>query len=187
MSRVRICCPNKGSIATETVQWLMRAFVQLAPNVEVDMTPCTYPLQHARNAQREAFLTSRCTHMFLLDSGKVPQEGTIQRLLAHDLSIVAAPHPTRKGDEVGLMVLDRAGSEYVQHWPLDGMQGPDVVVGCGGMLLRRDVVEAVGPWHCEYDAIGFLVRSEDFCFCDDAHRFGYEVWADCELVQVHHD
>lgn len=185
MARVRICCPNKGSIATPTVQWLMRAFVQLAPDVEADITTCMYPLQHARNVQREAFLASRCTHMFLLDSGKVPREGTIQRLLSHDLPIVAAPHPTTIGTETGLMVLDRAGNEYIQHWPWVGMQGPDVVVGAGGMLLRRDVVEAVGPWRCEYDATGFLCRSEDFDFCDRAHALGYEVWADCDWEQIH--
>ena len=51
--------------------------------------------------------------------------------------------------------------------------------------VYRDVVEAVGPWHCEYDVTGFLVRSEDFDFCDRAHALGYEIWADCDLEQVH--
>lgn len=165
--------------------WAIRALIQLAPNVELDIKRCTFPLQHARNVQREAFLASRCTHMFLLDSGKVPVEGTIQRLLSHNLPIVAAPHPTTIGDETGLMVLDRAGSEYIQHHPLVGMQGPDVVVGCGGMLLHRDVVEAVGPFFCRYNEVGFLARTEDFDFCDRAHALGYEVWADCEIAQVH--
>jgi len=168
------------------MQWLLGAFVRLAPNVEVDIAPCTYPLEHARNVQREAFLASRCTHMFLLDSGKIPQPFTIQRLLYYDLPIVTAPHPTQKGHEIGPMVLDRDGNgAYVQHRPWTGMQGPDVVVGCGGMLLRRDAVEAVGPWRCEYDERGFLIRSEDFDFCDRAHTLGYEVWADFDLMQEH--
>jgi GT2 family glycosyltransferase len=124
--------------------------------------------------------------MFLLDSGKIPQPYTIQKLLRYNLPIVAAPHPAQKGNETGPMVLDRDGKgAYVQHYPWTGMQGPDVVVGCGGMLLRRDVVEAVGPWHCEYNEQGLLIRSEDFDFCDRAHALGYEVWADFDLMQEH--
>jgi len=186
-AKVYIACPNKGSINTYTMQWALEAFVQLAPNVRLDISSCTAPLQQARCIQREAFLATLCTHMFLLDSGKIPQPYTIQKLLAHDKDIVAAPHPTRKGDEVGLMVLDRVGNEYMQHYPWTGLQGPNVVVGCGGMLIKREVLEKVGPFFCRYDAVGFLTKTEDFDYCDRAHALGYEVWVDFDLIQVHYE
>jgi len=151
--------------------------------VHIVSTPL--PLEHARNEQVQRFLASKCTHLFLLDSDCVPQDRTIQKLLAYDMPIIAAPHPTRKGGEIGLMVLDRQGDTYVQHRSLTGLQGPDVVVGCAGLLIRRDVLEVLGPFRFLYDECGKLIKGEDFDFCDRAHDAGYEVWAQCDLRQRH--
>jgi len=183
--KVYIACPNKGSIDAHTVLWLSHAIAQLSNSLVVDCLPSPYPLQQVRSMQRERFLKSDCTHMFLLDSGKVPQDHTIQKLLEHDKDIVAAPHPTRIGYEVGPMVLDRVGSEYMQHYPWKGMQGPNVVVGCGGMLIKREVLEKVGPFFCRYDDAGYVIKTEDFDYCDRAHKLGFEVWADFNLIQEH--
>jgi hypothetical protein len=189
MNRVCISIATKQNVNAQTVLWLLRAFVQLAPEVEVQIIANSMPLQHARCEQVQRFLATRCTHLFLLDSDCVPQEQTLQKLLAYDLDIVSAPHPAVKGKELGLMVLDRKedGSGYVQHHPLEGLQGPDVVVGCAGLLIKRSVFDAVNdPWFaCRYNEQGFLIRTEDFDFCDRAHAAGFAVWADCNLAQNH--
>lgn len=184
-ARVYIAVANKGSIRAETARWALRAFTELAPNVVVQMDPIRQTLQHARSVHRKLFLRTQCTHMFLLDSDCEPQPRTIQKLLAYGFPFIAAPHRTIKGDELGLMVLDRSPEGYVQHHPMTGLQGPDVVVGCAGMLLRRDVLEHVGPFFCRYDKWGRLEKTEDFDYCDRAHDMGYEVWAACDLVQLH--
>jgi len=171
-----------------TVEWLLRAFTQLAPDVEVQIVRTPNPLQHARCEQVRRFLATDCSHMFLLDSDCVPQDRTIQKLLVHKQLIVSAPHPSMKGNEIGLMVLDRDGKgAYVQHRPLVGLQGPNVVVGCAGLLIHRTVFDIIhDPWfQCVYDEQGFIVRTEDFDFCDRAHAAGLDVWADCNLVQQH--
>lgn len=186
--RVCISTPTRGWIRAETADWRDRAFVQLAPHVELQTVLDTRPLQHARCVQVVWFLASSCTHIFLLDADCEPQDRTIQKLLAHDLPFVAAPHSTVKGHEVGLMVLDRDGKgAYVQHKPLTGLQGPNVVVGCAGMLIRRDVFEELGPpwFRCVYDERGLLVKTEDFELCDRAYEAGIGVWADCDLFQTH--
>lgn len=185
--RICISTPTKGSIRAETSEWRLRAFAQLAPNVEVQTVITPKPLEHARNEQVHRFLASNCTHLFLLDADCVPQEQTIQRLLAYGLPIIAAPHPTTVKGETGLMVVDRAGDRYAQHHPLVGLQGPDVVVGGSGLLIHRSVFEKLSmPWfRCLYDERGLLVKSEDFYFCDKAHKAGYEIWADCDLPQRH--
>jgi len=188
MARVCISVATKGHMHAATVEWLLRAFAQLAPDVEVHIVRNSNPLQHARCEQVRRFLASECSHMFILDSDCVPQEGTIQKLLSRNELIIAAPHPTVKGNEIGLMVLDRDGAgAYVQHRPLVGLQGPDVVVGCAGLLIHRAVFDIIhDPWfQCVYDEQGFLIRTEDFDFCDRAHAAGLEVWADCDLMQTH--
>lgn len=184
-ANVFIAVANKGVIRAETYMWSLGAFAQLAPNVTVCADPMGQTLQHVRSVHREIFLRSQCTHMFILDSDCVPQFRTIQKLLVYDLPFVAAPHRSVKGNEVGMMVLDRSKDGYVQHLPTTGLQGPNVVVGCAGMLLRRDVLERVGPFFCRYDSAGELVKTEDFDYCDRAHDMGYEIWAACDLVQQH--
>lgn len=189
MSSHRVCIstPTTGWIRAETSEWRLKAFVQLAPNVEVHAVLTPKPLEHARNEQVHRFMASNCTDLFLLDADCVPKEQTIQRLLAYGLPIIAAPHPTMVKGEVGLMVVDRVEDGYVQHHPMHGLQGPNVVVGGSGLLIKRSVFEKLAmPWFkCLYDARGLLARSEDFYFCEKAHEAGYEIWADCDLPQQH--
>jgi GT2 family glycosyltransferase len=187
---VCISIVTKRDIYAGTARWLLRTFVDIAPNVEVHIIDDPRPLQHARCLQVQRFLASECTHLFLLDSDCVPKFDTIKRLLAHKLPIVSAPHPALKGDEFGFMVLDRNpnGPGYIQHTNLDGLQGPDVVVGCAGMMIHRDVFKTIStPWFaCEYDENGFITKTEDFYFCEKAHASGIGVWADCTLFQRHY-
>ena len=66
--KVCISIPTKGTNRAETTEWLLRAFVELAPGVEVQIVNDDRPLQHARNVQAQRFLASACTHLFFLDS-----------------------------------------------------------------------------------------------------------------------
>lgn len=186
-ARVCISTPTKGSIRAETADWRLQAFVQLAPEVEVQTVVTAKPLEHARNEQVERFLASRCTHLFLLDADCLPQERTVQKLLAHDMPIIAAPHPALVEGEIGLMVVDKVAGGYIQHRPFTGLQKCDAV-GCAGLLIQRGVFERLSrPWfRCLYDKAGFLRLSEDFYFCEMASLAGYEVWAQCDLEQRHY-
>jgi len=192
MHKVAIATVTKGSIDAKTAAWRERTLAQMYPNAVGLWTISGTTLQAARCLQVDTFMASDCTHIFLLDSDVIPQERTIEKLLAYDMPFIAAPHVAIKGDEVGVMVLDRDGKgAYKQHnpWrPGSGLQGPNVVVGCAGMLIRRDVFEKVGkPWfRCIYDEYtGALLKTEDFDFCDRMHDKGLEVWAMCDLVINH--
>jgi hypothetical protein len=158
-----------------------------------DLKPEAETLQHARNAQVWRFLETDCTHFFILDSDCRPQDGTIKKLTDYNLPIVSAPHPGAKpgpnGIEIALMVLDRTEEErvYRSHLPLKGLVGPDVVVGCAGMMIQRQVFEKMKPpWFTFlYDERGLLKSGEDFQFCEKAHALGIPVWADCDWRQWH--
>ena len=171
----------------ETANWRLQTYEQLRPNVEIQTVVTPKPLQHARSEQVRLFLASRCTNIYILDSDCVPQDRTIQRLLAHGLPFVVAPHRANLGGRFVTMVLDRDGAKYKPHKPLVGLQGPDVVVGCAGMLIHRSVFEKLGPpwFRCTYDEWGMLIDNEDFDLCNRWHAIGGEVWADCDLVQKH--
>ena len=186
MTKVCISIPTTGSVRAETMEWTLRAFVDLAPDVEVQIVNDNVPLEGARNIQAQRFLASKCSHLFLLDADCVPQQGTIQRLLAYDLPIVSAPHPTRKGAERVLMALVAHEDGYKEHLPRLGLQMVDAVGG-SGLLIERSVFEKLPrPWfRCLYDDDGVLHRAEDFYFCERAKEGGYDIWADYALVQEH--
>lgn len=185
-NRTCISVVTKGSIRAETTEWLLRAFVQLAPNVEVQIVNDPRPLEHARNLQVHRFLSSACTHLFLLDSDCIPPDRTVEKLLSLDLPIVTAPHLTEVKGEVGPMVVDRAPGGYVQHRPFVGLQKVDACGG-SGLLITREVLEKLGPpwFRFVYGEDGLLRQGEDFYFCERAYEAGYEIWADCDLIQTH--
>ena len=191
MPKVLISTPTKKNINARTADWRLREVMRLVQqpgiDVAVDTVITRKPLQHARNMQVWRFLETNCTHLFLLDSDCVPQENTIARLLAYDMPIISAPHESEINGEKGLMVVDRVKDGYAQHHPVEGLQGPDVRVGGGGLLMARDVFEALEPpWFvCEYNNRGELTLSEDFYFCEQALAAGYEIWAQCDLAQQH--
>jgi len=189
---VLVSTPTKGNIRAETADWRTKEIIMLLqdPNIGVafDTVITRLPLMHARNMQVWRFLETDCTHLFLLDADCVPQPGTVQMLLAYDLPIISAPHESKINGEMGLMVVDPApGGGYTQHHPLRGLQGPDVRVGSGGLLIAREVFEKLGPpWFVfEYNKQGLLTRSGDFHFCEAALEAGYEIWAQCDLWQRH--
>jgi GT2 family glycosyltransferase len=173
-------------LRAETVEWILQTYTEMAPGVEVHIVNTPLPLPHARNMQVHRFLKSSCTHLFTLDSDCIPKPGTIQKLLARDLPVVVAPHATVVGEEVGVMALDRVPDGYRQHRPMSGFQKCDAVGG-SGILVRREVLEELGPpWFMfEYDQNGLLSKGEDFYFSDRLKAAGYEIWVDFALTQRH--
>ncbi len=182
-NRVLISVATKGTIRAETSAWIVRACAE--PTVGYDPVIDPRPLEHVRNLQVHRFLATDFTHLFFLDSDCLPPDRVIEKLLSLDLPIVTAPHLTAKGDEVGPMVVDRVTNGYIQHQPIVGLQKCDAVGG-SGLLIRREVFEKLGPpwFRFLYNEDGYLVKGEDFYFCERAVEAGYEIWADCDLLQV---
>lgn len=120
--------------------------------------------------------------VFFLDDDHVFQGDLLMRLLDHDKPVVGALYLRRNHpfspcafshrDEEGLYAaidlstLPREGLLQVQ------------AVGTSGMLIRREVLEAVGdPWF-SYGMHGEMNASEDINFCEKVRAAGFEVYVD---------
>lgn len=189
--KVAIGTPTRGEMRAETVMWLIRTLGMMGGSAFWLPIVEQKPVEHNRNRMVSEFLKTDATHLFFLDSDNVPHPDTLPRLLSHDLPFVAAPSEQWKDGEHGVLVLDhvRELDAYKQHHPFQpgsGLQRCDAVGGAG-MMIRRDVLERMqAPWfRMVYDDMGLLVKGEDFEFCDRLRRDGYELYADCDIIQKH--
>ena len=183
--RVCVSQPTVGNVRIESERSLLRMFVEMYPNIET--TPLAPKdmgcLDAVRNEEVIYFLErTECTHLFHLDADCVTPPNVLKRLLAHDLPIIAAPHLALTDGHVGLMVA----GEGFESKALTGLVEAEKV-GCGGLLIRRDVFEKIEPpWFLyEKDERGCRKGGEDFYFCKKARAAGYKIYADCDLWQDH--
>jgi hypothetical protein len=193
-AKVCISLVTRGWMRVETALWILAAYTQLAPSVEVQYVVGFPLVDHMRNLQVKRFLEETdCSHLFILDSDCVPQPGTIQKLLEFDLPIIASPYFIYQNNQIVPMVRDKNTDQgenqnepYRQHKPLVGLQQCDAV-GTSGLLIKREVFETIPPpyFRFRYDDDGFITRSEDVYFCEKAKAAGYKIYAYCDLVQTH--
>lgn len=183
-AKVWVSIPTKGSLRAETVLWILSQ-----PDIGVDIVQTRLPLEHARNLAVSRFLNgpAEWTHFYTLDSDCIPADGTLERLLQHNLPFISSPHACIIEGEKGYMAVDEIEpGRYKQHHPMRGLQRCDAVGG-SGLLVRRDVLERIEPpwFKFEYDGNGLLVGGEDFYFCRKLREAGYLVVADFDVPQQH--
>lgn len=193
---VLVSIPTKEWIHAATMGWVLNAIqdatkVGYVMGVHILCSP--YPLEHQRNNQIFDFLSGDdYTHLFLLDSDNVPQRGTVEKFLDYDLDVVHA---------VGAAFIDgkqiiTAGWETKKpniyfrlgsnHENAKGLQKVDGV-GASGVLIKRHVLEALKyPYFkVKYNKKGDLVLGEDYYFCKQIKKAGFDIWADFDMQMQH--
>jgi hypothetical protein len=116
------------------------------------------------------------------------------RLLEHNLDIVA-PLCTRRSPPFGLVAFDQDSDEKDEYGrslmhslqyediPDEGGLLEVVATGSAGMLIRRGVLDALGPpWFQNTDG---LSTDEDVNFCRRARELGYQIWLDTDTPIGH--
>jgi hypothetical protein len=134
------------------------------------------------NLRNQAVTLARAvgaSHLLFIDADmRFPAE-TADRLLAANQDIVAANYVQRTLPE--WCVARRDG----QPVPSQGRTGLEAVdaVGCGVMLIRTAVFEAIpSPWFST-PWLGGAHQGEDVYFCQQARVAGLAVWIDHDLSQ----
>ena len=139
----------------------------------------------ARNTLVEMTLRGDYTHLWFMDDDHAFPPHLLKMLLRHDKPLVSplclariAPFPL-----VTYAGMLEDGSRYL---PIDLSQHNQTglvelaAAGCAGMLIRRDVLEAIeAPW------FEYTDRSEDIVFCEKAKAAGFPLYADLEARLGH--
>lgn len=172
--------PTQGTIATDTVSSILGVMEheRHGSTVRVQWKPwsCTF-LPQARTQLVQHAMLQQATHLLFIDGDMVFPPDSLERLLAHRLSVVGANYrrrtslehrftATRKQHEV--TSVGRTGIEPVDY------------VGLGVCLIDLTLfrLSCVAEWFP-----GSLFVGEDAAFCAFVHRQGHMCWIDHDLSQ----
>jgi hypothetical protein len=140
-------------------------------------------IQKVRNISCKAALDGGASHLAFIDDDMILEpEDIFERLLAHDKDIVS-PLFFRSDDNFDPLVFHLNGDgepHPILDYPKNTLFEVTGGVGTGMMLIKREVLEALGdPWFY------FPERSSitmDLDFCLRAIRKGFKVWCDTSLI-----
>lgn len=143
----------------------------------------------ARNALAQIVLDEGRDWLWFMDDDHVFAPSMLTRLLSHGLPLVTPICLTRQAPFRPVQFSEKLteGDKVYLPVPLDAMRGdgPPLVEleagGCAGMLIRREVLEAIEPPWFEY-----ADRSEDIIFCEKAKAAGFGLVCDlsCRLGHI---
>lgn len=141
----------------------------------------------ARNALCRLLLEEDYEYLWFMDDDHAFAPSLLTKLLAHDEALVTPICLTRVHPFKPVQYTERDESGEYQYLPIQLENSPDNGLveiqagGCAGMLIRRDVIEAIEPPWFEY-----ADRSEDIIFCEKAKAAGFKLHADlsCRLGHI---
>ena len=126
-----------------------------------------------------------CTHILFVDSDMTFPQDMIERLLAHDLDIVATNCARRRLPTGPTAQRYDENGERVLVYTMPESTGIEEVgsIGMGVMLIKRKVFEALSePWFetpWRNDKRGYV--GEDVFFCRKAQAAGFKIWIDHDV------
>lgn len=131
----------------------------------------------ARNSLVRMVLESEAEWLWFMDDDHAFPPNLLLRLLQHDVPLVTPICLTRIYPFPPVSYAEKIGENVylpipLQDQPTDGLIEIQAG-GCAGMLIRREVLEAVDPPWFEYTD-----RSEDVIFCEKTKAAGFPIYAD---------
>lgn len=183
-----VAIPNLGFIHARLALLLARWMVSAKYDLKYYLPENVRPHHRARNLCHREFLRSGMSHLLFIDSDTIPPVDIIDRLLSHDVPVVAAVvQAWKEGGPVPMALRwDEQKGGYSPHYG-KGLEAVDVcTLAC--TLIKREVMESAsagvfkfaddGDW----DIAGF---GEDFVFCLAVQGMGYKMYADYDILCSH--
>lgn len=180
--KVSICVPSRDTVHAAFAFDLVK-LVQYCQLVGIDITPhfCIGTLiVNQRDQLAEMALQAESTHILWLDSDMMFSPDTVQRLLAHDVPIVAGNYVTRQYPHktVAYTQMHNWRSYVINDGRKDVISVAAVGMGC--MLVNTDVIKKMSMprFQTTYIAETQDHMGEDFYFCHQAKKLGYDILID---------
>lgn len=140
----------------------------------------------ARNTLARMALDQGADWLWFMDDDHAFAPGMLEQLLAHRVPLVTPVCLTRVAPFMPVQYTEKLPDREHGYLPIPLVQYPDGGLvkleagGCAGMLIRREVLEAIEPPWFEYTD-----RSEDIIFCEKAKAAGFEIYCDLDARLGH--
>lgn len=198
---VMIAVPNLGTmhvkLVTLIIKW-MNDNQGAWSRISLIAPSGLIPHDTARNFCVKEFLKTDFTHLFFIDSDVVPPYNALRQLLSHEKQAITGLYPSVRNDRrqqkemkiynVFRHEIDEESGELVFR-NVYGV-GVEDIESCGGgcLLIRRDVLEKMdGNWfRFQYWPDGLVKYGEDIDFCNNLQKLGVKLYADFDVICVHH-
>lgn len=129
------------------------------------------------------------THVYNLDADVLPPPGTLQRLLDHDMPIVAGVYPTHTNDKDTWSVKLNGSGWCPRSSVVPSKLCEATVIGGSTVLIKREVLEKMDPpwFRASYGPNGDYVEKEDEYFSRIARAAGYKLMVDWTIICKHYN
>lgn len=130
-------------------------------------------------------MREKCTHVLFIDSDMRFPHDMIERLLQHDLDIVATNCARRRMPTGPTAQIYKENGERELVYTMPETTGLQEVgsVGMGVMLIKANVFAKLAePWFetpWRHDKRGYI--GEDVFFCKKAREAGFKIWIDHDV------
>jgi len=130
-------------------------------------------------------MREKCTHVLFIDSDMRFPQDMIERLLVHDLDIVATNCARRRMPTGPTAQIYKENGERELVYTMPESTGLQEVgsVGMGVMLIKANVFATLSePWFetpWRHDKRGYI--GEDVFFCKKAREAGFKIWIDHDV------
>jgi hypothetical protein len=130
-------------------------------------------------------MREKCTHVLFIDSDMRFPQDMIERLLQHDVDIVATNCARRRMPTGPTAQLYKENGERELVYTMPETTGLQEVgsVGMGVMLIKANVFAKLAePWFetpWRHDKRGYI--GEDVFFCKKAREAGFKIWIDHDV------
>jgi hypothetical protein len=130
-------------------------------------------------------MREKCTHVLFIDSDMRFPQNMIERLLQHDVDIVATNCARRRMPTGPTAQLYKENGERELVYTMPETTGLQEVgsVGMGVMLIKANVFAKLAePWFetpWRHDKRGYI--GEDVFFCKKAREAGFKIWIDHDV------
>lgn len=137
-----------------------------------------------RNRIVKSALSLGCTHIFFVDDDLLVDEGTLQKLYAHNLDVVGGWYVKKTPvPESATLVSDGTGSMHGVPLDCTGLIEVDWSLAAGLTLVKTEVFKKIPyPWYLTTQQ-----GTEDTYFCARLREVGLKAYLDTSIKAVHVD
>lgn len=160
---------------------------------------CSTLIENARNSCVRAFLKSDKKYLAFVDSDMIPYNESLEQLMKHGRSIISGLHHAvysydrnTKAPTIGtssFISMNKKADGQIERTLVQATTGMHKVQGASTafLIISRKVFENwKSPWFkmdWNEDYTDFI--GEDYWFCLEAQRRGFEVWTDSNVFIKH--